>query len=51
MRFTREVMPVVRVGDRPVGAGAPGPLTKRLMSAFGQAVSREMSGRPVANEA
>lgn len=48
---TREVMPVVRVGDRPVGAGAPGPLTKRLMSAFGQAVSREMSGRPVANEA
>ena len=30
----REVVPVVQVGDRPVGAGAPGPVTHRLHRAF-----------------
>jgi branched-chain amino acid aminotransferase len=31
---TREVTPVVRVGDRIVGTGTPGPLTRRLLEAF-----------------
>jgi branched-chain amino acid aminotransferase len=30
----REVLPVVRVGERPVGGGAPGPVTRRLHEAF-----------------
>ena len=31
---TREVIPVVRVGDRPVGSGRPGPITARLLTRF-----------------
>jgi branched-chain amino acid aminotransferase len=31
---TREVVPVRQVDDRPIGAGRPGPLTRRLMQAF-----------------
>jgi branched-chain amino acid aminotransferase len=34
----REVMPVVRVDDRTVGGGAPGPVTRRLHRAFRKAV-------------
>ena len=30
----REVLPLVRVGDRPVGAGVPGAVTGRIHSAF-----------------
>lgn len=30
----REVLPLVRVGDRPVGAGVPGPTTGRIHEAF-----------------
>ena len=30
----REILPVARLGDRPVGAGRPGPLTGRLHRAF-----------------
>ena len=30
----REVLPLVQVGERPVGAGTPGPLTRRLHAAF-----------------
>jgi branched-chain amino acid aminotransferase len=30
----REILPLVRVGSRPVGAGAPGPLTARLHASF-----------------
>jgi len=30
----REILPVTRLGDRPVGAGRPGPLTERLHRAF-----------------
>lgn len=48
---TREIVPIVTVGDRPIGAGVPGPVTRRLHAAFGQAVTREMSGRPVTSEA
>jgi branched-chain amino acid aminotransferase len=31
---TREVVPVTRVDDTPVGDGRPGPLTRRVMEAF-----------------
>ena len=31
---TREVMPVVRIDDRPVGPGAPGGITRRLLDAY-----------------
>ena len=30
----REILPLVRVGGRPVGAGAPGPVTARLHASF-----------------
>lgn len=36
---TREVTPVVRVGTRPVGTGAPGPVTRRLLEEFRRRVS------------
>ena len=31
---TREVVPVVRVGDRPIGSGLPGPIVPRLLTSF-----------------
>ncbi|HVX40842.1 MAG TPA: D-amino acid aminotransferase [Gemmatimonadaceae bacterium] len=31
---TSDVMPIVRVNDRPIGAGTPGPITQRLFDAF-----------------
>jgi branched-chain amino acid aminotransferase len=31
---TRELSPVVRIDDRPVGTGAPGPITKQLLAAY-----------------
>lgn len=34
---TIEVLPVVRINDRPVGTGAPGPMTRLLMAGFGDA--------------
>lgn len=34
---TIEVLPVVRVNDRPIGTGAPGPMTRLLMARFGDA--------------
>lgn len=34
---TIEVLPVVRVNGRPIGAGAPGPVTKLLMTRFREA--------------
>ncbi len=37
----REILPVVRVGERTVGSGAPGPLTARLHRAF-----RDRAGGP-----
>lgn len=36
----RELLPVVRVDDQPVGQGVPGPLTKRLHEAFREFVRR-----------
>ena len=31
---TRELVPIVRVDDRPIGTGRPGPLTGTLLEAF-----------------
>src|SRR2546428_7147149 len=31
---TREVVPIVRVGDRTIGSGAPGPVTRALLHAY-----------------
>ncbi|MBI3262470.1 MAG: aminotransferase class IV [Acidobacteria bacterium] len=31
---TRELVPIVRVDDRPIGSGKPGPITRRLLEAF-----------------
>lgn len=31
---TADVMPIVRVNDRPIGSGAPGPITMRLFNEF-----------------
>ena len=31
---TREVMPIVQVGDRKIGDGTPGPVTRKLMAEF-----------------
>jgi D-alanine transaminase len=41
---TSEVLPVVRVDGRPVGDGAPGPLTRRLQEAYREEV-RAFLGR------
>jgi branched-chain amino acid aminotransferase len=38
---SREVMPVVRIDDAPVGDGAVGPITRELMNAFAERVRRE----------
>ncbi|HEV3257142.1 MAG TPA: D-amino acid aminotransferase [Gemmataceae bacterium] len=35
---TSEVLPVVQVDGRPVGDGRPGPITRRLQDAYGEAV-------------
>jgi branched-chain amino acid aminotransferase len=40
---TREIVPVVAVDDRRIGAGAPGPITRRLMEAFRAAVPAHLS--------
>jgi branched-chain amino acid aminotransferase len=37
----RRLAPVVRVGQRVVGGGVPGPITARLMAAYGTLVDRE----------
>lgn len=37
---TREVTPVVQIGDRAIGNGRPGPITKRLLETF-RAMARE----------
>ena len=35
---TREIVPVVRLDDRVVGSGRPGPVTQRLRAAFAEAL-------------
>jgi branched-chain amino acid aminotransferase len=39
---TREVQPVVALDDEPIGAGAPGPVTRRLAAAFSEMVRGEV---------
>jgi branched-chain amino acid aminotransferase len=36
-----EVIPVIKVDQRPIGSGRPGPVTKRLIAAFHRLVMRE----------
>jgi D-alanine transaminase len=36
---TAEILPVVRVDDRVIGGGAPGPITRRLQQAYAEAVA------------
>jgi branched-subunit amino acid aminotransferase/4-amino-4-deoxychorismate lyase len=31
---TREIVPIVAVDDRRIGAGEPGPVTRRLLTAY-----------------
>lgn len=42
---TRELMPIVRVDDRVIGSGRPGPLTRRLLDLFRQKAS-ELTSQP-----
>jgi branched-chain amino acid aminotransferase len=42
----REVLPVVRVGERKLGSGSPGPLTARLHRAFRERAGGHESGNP-----
>jgi branched-chain amino acid aminotransferase len=37
----RELVPLVRVGGEPLGRGAPGPVTARLLAAYRALVARE----------
>jgi branched-chain amino acid aminotransferase len=37
-----EIMPLTRLDDKPIGSGRPGPLTKRLMSAYKELVIKEV---------
>lgn len=36
-----EIMPITYLGKKPIGSGKPGPLTQRLMSAYGELVQKE----------
>jgi D-alanine transaminase len=46
---TNDVMPAVRINDRKIADGQPGPVTRRLQAAFRALVAREkLSGAPVA---
>lgn len=40
---TREIVPVVQVGPYPIGGGTPGPVTRRLMAAFREAVPTRLA--------
>ncbi|MBM4130362.1 D-amino acid aminotransferase [bacterium] len=40
----REILPVVGVDERPVGEGRPGPLTRRIQTAYRELVARELAG-------
>jgi D-alanine transaminase len=41
---TSEVMPVIRVDDRPIDSGLPGPVTRRLQNAYQEAVHEFVQG-------
>ncbi len=39
---TREVLPIVKVDDRPIGTGQPGPVTRRLLEAYRAAAATDV---------
>lgn len=39
---SRGIVPIVRMGDQPIGEGRPGPLTKRLMDAYNACIAAEL---------
>ncbi|MBE0565705.1 MAG: aminotransferase class IV, partial [Krumholzibacteria bacterium] len=39
----REILPVVRVDGRPVGSGAPGPVTRRIQAAYAATIAADGS--------
>jgi D-alanine transaminase len=41
---TSEVMPIVKVDDRPVGTGQPGPITRKLQEVYREAVKEFVAG-------
>jgi len=43
---TRELSPVVKVDDRVVGSGRPGPITRKLLERYRQK-AQELTGAPV----
>lgn len=47
---TRELSPVVRINDRAVGSGKPGPVTKRLLAGY-QTRAHELTRGPVVGRA
>ncbi|MCJ7516158.1 MAG: aminotransferase class IV [Dehalococcoidia bacterium] len=36
-----EIMPLIRLGDKPIGPGKPGPVTQQLMSSYHELVARD----------
>jgi branched-chain amino acid aminotransferase len=40
---TREVVPIVRVDEKPIGKGRPGPVTRQLLDSYRAAVQRLMA--------
>ncbi|MEW9110681.1 MAG: D-amino-acid transaminase [Cytobacillus gottheilii] len=38
---TAEIMPIIQINDKPVGAGAPGPVTKKLQELFQQEIEEQ----------
>ena len=46
----REIVPLVRLAGRPLGDGTPGPVTQRIMTAYGELVFRECWRHGDANE-
>jgi branched-chain amino acid aminotransferase len=47
---TRELVPIVRVDDRRIGAGTPGPVTRALLEAF-RRKAQEMTSLPHVSDA
>ncbi|MDQ3932495.1 MAG: aminotransferase class IV [Actinomycetota bacterium] len=43
---TRELVPLVRVDDVPIGSGSPGPMTRTLHEAYRAEVRREVASSP-----
>lgn len=42
---TLEIVPVTRIDETPIGDGAPGPIARRLVEGFAEAVARFREGR------